>query len=365
MASITKRGNTWQYSVSNYVDGKNKPIRKGGFLSKNEAIYAAAEIEAQKAKGKIKTTSEKPFALYFEKWIKTYKSNVHPNTKLRYKNSLKWIKEYFKNKPLNELTSFDYQEFLNWFGKNRSRASVEKIDSHSGACIRHAFNVGDIKYNITFNRQISATNDGKKAHDKYLDFDDSQKLYEYLLNHLEDSQFNYLFLLALVSGARFQELVGLTWKDLDFESNTIDINKAWDHQKQTGFTKTKNEQSVRKLTIDPAVMQEFKLICPDTHLDSRIFKSTYNPSKSLTNNGANSALEKILRELGIKIITVHGLRHTHASVLLYNGANIHYISERLGHRDFQTTMNTYSHVIKELKERDDSVATGIYHNQNV
>lgn len=169
-----------------------------------------------------------------------------------------------------------------------------------------------------------------------------------------------------MSGATFQELVGLTWKDLDFDNNIIDINKARrDHQKQTGFTKTKNEQSVRKLTIDPAVMQEFKLICPDTHLDSRIFKSTYNPSKSLTNNGANSALEKILRELGIKIITVHGLRHTHASVLLYNGANIHYISERLGHRDFQTTMNTYSHVIKELKERDDSVATGIYHNQNV
>lgn len=112
-------------------------------------------------------------------------------------------------------------------------------------------------------------------------------------------------------------------------------------------------------------MQEFKLIWPDTHLDSRIFKSTYNPSKSLTNNGTNSALEKVLTELGIKVITIHGLRHTHPSVLLYNRANINYISDRLGNRDVKTTTNTYSHVIKELKVRYDSVATGIYHNKNV
>lgn len=361
MASFTKRGSTWQYTISNYIDGKNHPIRKGGFNTKREAQIAAAEVEAQKVNGKIKLINKEPFAKYFEKWIKTYKGNIHPNTKLRYQNSLKWVKDYFKNKPLVEITSFDYQEFLNWFGKNRSKASVDKIDSHVGACIRHAHNVGDIKYNITFNRKINATNLGKKAHDKYLNFDDSQKLYDYLLNHLEGSQFNYLFLIALVSGARFQELVGLTWKDLDFKHNTIDINKAWDHQKQTGFTRTKNEQSVRKITIDPTVMQEFKLICPDTQLESRIFKSMYNPAKSLTNNGANSALEKILRELGIKIITIHGLRHTHASVLLFNGASTQYIAERLGHKDVQTTLNTYSHVIKELKTRDDSVAIGIYH----
>lgn len=169
-----------------------------------------------------------------------------------------------------------------------------------------------------------------------------------------------MFILALVSGARFQELVGLTWKDLDFENNIFDINKAWDHQKQSGFTPTKNEQSIRKIAVDPAVMKEFKLICPDTNLDDRIFKSPHSPSKSLTNNGTNSALEKILKELGLKIITVHGLRHTHASVLLFNGASTQYIAERLGHKDVQTTLNTYSHVIKELKTRDDSVAISIY-----
>lgn len=58
--------------------------------------------------------------------LNVYKSNVHPNTKLRYKNSLKWVKGYFNKQPLNELTSFDYQEFLNWFGKGRSKESAKK-----------------------------------------------------------------------------------------------------------------------------------------------------------------------------------------------------------------------------------------------
>lgn len=59
--------------------------------------------------------------------------------------------------------------------------------------------------------------------------------------------------------------------------------------------------------------------------------------------------------LNIEPITVHGLRHTHLSVLLYKKASIHYVSERLGHCDIETTLKEYTHVLKEIRIQDEQV----------
>lgn len=68
----------------------------------------------------------------------------------------------------------------------------------------------------------------------------------------------------------------------------------------------------------------------------------------------------LLSDLDIDSITAHGLRHTHASVLLYKGANIHSASKRLGHATIQTTLDHYSHVLKKMEERDELIAVNVY-----
>ncbi len=65
-------------------------------------------------------------------------------------------------------------------------------------------------------------------------------------------------------------------------------------------------------------------------------------------------LKKVLDDLDLKSISMHGLRHTHASVLLYKKVSIYYVSERLGHQDIQTTISVYSHVIKEMRIDDEN-----------
>lgn len=72
----------------------------------------------------------------------------------------------------------------------------------------------------------------------------------------------------------------------------------------------------------------------------------------VTNNAVNKCLRSICKKLNIKQITCHSLRHTHASMLLYKGINIKYISRRLGHKNVITTLDTYSHVIDELEQQD-------------
>ena len=83
-----------------------------------------------------------------------------------------------------------------------------------------------------------------------------------------------------------------------------------------------------------------------------VFFSPHSKSKVLSNNSSNKLLEIILKELNMERISVHGLRHTHASLLLYRKVSIFFISERLGHADIDTTLRHYAHVIKELRIED-------------
>jgi integrase len=83
-----------------------------------------------------------------------------------------------------------------------------------------------------------------------------------------------------------------------------------------------------------------------------IFLSPSSKYKVINNTNANKLLRKTLEGLGIDPITMHGLRYTHVSVLLYKKISLNFVSGRLGHKDIETTYNYYSHVIKELREED-------------
>lgn len=138
MASIQKRGKTYQFTLSHMVDGVSKPIRKGGFKTKKEAQIAAAEIEAQLSIELLPHLKPMPFDEYFDKWMELYKSNLTKTTKLHYDYTSRTIIEYFGGKPLQEIKRHDYQLFLNKFGANKSKETVEKVNGNVRACVQDA-----------------------------------------------------------------------------------------------------------------------------------------------------------------------------------------------------------------------------------
>ncbi len=359
MASYQKRGKTWQYTIS----AKPKPIRKGGFRTKKEAQVAATEVEAELRRGIVPQIKLVPFDEYFESWLKVYKRDVGKNTLERYLNTLSTIKEYFAGKPIQNIDKRLYQEFLNKYGEGHAKESTRKLNTHIRACVKDAVDEGLIRVDFTRGAKITGK-EGKRPEEKHLDYGESQRLLLELYKRLAESEVYYLLLLALTSGLRFAEIVGLTRKDFDFTNNIISINKTWGYTKKMhkGFGPTKNPQSVRKIRMDSKTMSVFKNLFeskPD-NIHRLIFYSPKSKYKVISNAGANKALEKILLDLRIEPITVHGLRHTHASVLLYQGISIYYVSERLGHADIETTMNTYAHVVKELREKDEDQTTNIF-----
>lgn len=363
MASFQQRGKTWQYTVSRMVNGKSDPIRKGGFRTKKEAQVAAAEVEANLQKGISPILRTDPFAPYFKKWVDLYKKNVTAQTRYHYGRTADVIEEYFADKPLQKITRQDYQAFINNYGSTRSKETVEKLHNHCRACIRDAVEDRIIPFDITRKTVLTWTVKAKKSKEKHLNFSEAKELFKELRNRLERGLGYYLIYLALSTGLRFGELVGLTDKDFDFEENTINIDKTWGYSNKMskGFGPTKNEESVRIIKVDKFTMGIFKDLIENTptNIHRLVFFSSTSKYKVITNANVNKLLGKTLDFLEIDRINLHGLRHTHASVLLYQKVSMNYVSERLGHQDVKTTWETYSHILDEMRVEDENETVAI------
>lgn len=369
MASFQKRGKTWQYTVSRYTNGKYDPIRKGGFRTKGEARAEAVEIENMLKKGGLTINiAPIPFHQYFKEWYNLYKVevlNLSNNTLSNYKYSLKIIKEHFGETPLQNITRRQYQKFISTFGKTKSKETVDKIHSHIRACVREAIREKLITDNFTDDIIVSAKVSPKKKEDKYLGFNESVFLLNEVKRRLDTGVGYYLILLALTSGLRYSEMVGLTKEDFCFSSNTIHISKTWAYSKRmgSGFGPLKNVSSERVINMDNTTMEIFKyyLKTVPKNENNLAFYSAASKHKVISNTDVNKLLNKTLKDLKIKEITLHGLRHTHASILIYKKElTLQYISERLGHKDTTTTSRVYSHVLDELREEDSNTATTIF-----
>jgi integrase len=253
---------------------------------------------------------------------------------------------------------------LNKYGFTKSKESVEKVNSHVRACVKDAVEGGFLLHDFTRKAVITWTKPSKKESDKHLDVVESEKLMKAVLSKLGESLCYSLILLGLTSGMRYGEMVGLTRKDFDFSQNRLTINKTWGYMKRSpkGFGPTKNEQSNRRIKMDKATMLHFEQLFESNpeNPDDLFFYNRLSKYKVISNTQANDALKDILHSLGITPITIHGLRHTHASVLLYKNVSIYYVSERLGHSSIETTQKRYAHVVRELREKDEQKTMEIY-----
>lgn len=358
MASIKQRGKTFEYCVSRYVNGKYKPIRKGGFASSTEAKVAALEVELQVKKKRNIIVKDKSLSSLFKEWIDTYKTgSISEKTTERYYAHQELVEEHFKDTAIQAISKMDYQKFLNEFAKTHAKESTRKLNTHIRACVKYAIEEGYIQNNFTENAIIFGKVKAKSEEEKYIEYDEAKRLYEYLINEEKIYLSHLLILLAVVSGMRFSELVGLNRSDFNFEENYITVNKTWDYKKEY-FGNTKNEQSKRTLFIDKAVMEKFKDWFSMTEERSPIFSDKMHGV--ITNAATNKALRRMLKRLNIKSVTMHALRHTHGSMLLADGASIVYVSERLGHADVQTTNNVYSHILKKLRSKEDKRAMYLF-----
>ena len=188
-----------------------------------------------------------------------------------------------------------------------------------------------------------------KKKQKFLNLYDLQTLLKNL-NLSSEINWDWFFLLIAKTGLRFAEALALTPEDFDFEKQCIVVNKSWNYKEKEGhFQPTKNASSNRSVMVDWQLMQQFKSLIANKVSNKPIF---FEEGQRVYNSTLNKKLTRYCEELGIPTISIHGLRHTHASLLLYEGVSVASVAKRLGHNNTTTTQETYIHIIKELENKD-------------
>ncbi|MFQ6761440.1 site-specific integrase [Limosilactobacillus reuteri] len=293
--------------------------------------------------------STKLFYKYYMDWIKLYKEKaVRKVTLDKYYLTHRKIKELAPELHMNELTRQSYQKLLNNYAATHEKQTTLDFHHHLKAALVDALDEGLLEHDPTRRAIIKGVDPSNKKN-KFLNLYELQKL----LRHLDlgdELNWDWFILLVSKTGLRFAEALALTPEDFDFERQQIIVNKSWNYKTPIGnFQKTKNESSNRVVMVDWHLMNQFKSLIQNKESDWPIFVPH---NKRVFNSTVNGLLEKYCYKLDIPTISVHGLRHTHASLLLYEGVSVASVAKRLGHANTTTTQETYIHIIEELENKD-------------
>lgn len=362
MANFVKRGKSWQYEISyKKKDGKYAKLRKSGFRTKADAKAEAAEMELELHKGYNPDMKNMLVSDYFATWMKNYKKDeVSERTYGCYKHTLNNIKKYLPTTSLSEVTKKDYQEMLNEFAETHAKDTTKRFHTHFRAMMLDALDNKIVLNDVTRKPVIKGKAETKKASEKFLELVELKRLIRDCEGRLDPRYTSpYLIILGSATGARFSELEGLTWDDIDLDNQLIDINKTWILNQ--GFAPTKNLSSNRIIDIDSRTndllknyKKDQKELFEELKIDNENNLVFFNYRDGvISSNAVNKELKKIQGQLDIKQpITFHGLRHTHASILLTQEIDLISIAERLGHKDTSVTQEVYSHILDELKRKN-------------
>ena len=256
-----------------------------------------------------------------------------------------WLKKLIPDLKMCDMDRIAYQRLLNDYAKYHERQTTMDFHHQLKGAILDAVDEGLIPRDPTRKAIIK----GKPPRDKKPKYLSQFELHTLLANlDLKgDVNWDWLILLVAKTGMRFSEALAITPKDFDFSHQALSIGKTWDYKGKGGFLPTKNKTSVRKIQIDWQTVVQFSELIKDKPEDEPLFVDC-----KVYNSTVNDVLRRRCKLAGIPTISIHGLRHTHASLLLFAGVSIASVARRLGHASINTTQKTYLHIIQELENKD-------------
>ena len=292
------------------------------------------------------TSATDLFCDYYAQWVKVYKDGAIRNVTMRkYELTMTWLRKLAPTLKLADLDRIEYQKLINGYAEHHERQTTMDFHHQLKGAILDAVDEGLISRDPT--RKVIIK--GRQPRQKKIKYLNQFELHA-MLSDLDlgpKPSWDWLILLVAKTGLRFSEALGLTPDDFDFVHQTLSVNKTWDYKNGGGFVPTKNASSVRKVQLDWQLIMQLSALLKDLPRNEPIFARG-----KVYNSTANAALTRHCENAGVPVISVHGLRHTHASLLLFAGVSVASVSKRLGHASMNTTQETYLHVIRELENKD-------------
>ncbi|MFC5713828.1 tyrosine-type recombinase/integrase [Thalassorhabdus alkalitolerans] len=363
----TQQGQKWMFKMDvgiNPETGQRKTTTRRNFRTKKEAQVAASKLEQEIASGLFLQNDSLTFKEVFNQWYENHSKTIKVSTKKRIESMFnKHILPRFGKLKIKDITRPYCQEMINDIA--HSIASVNDIKIQANQVFKYA-----IKMDILLKNPLDHVTIPKQAKELVHESSDREernywkkeeiKKFLTITNQELSLRDHVLFHLLIYTGARKGELLALTWDDIDFEAGSLRLSKTLFYsQGQHLFQTSKTKDSKRLISLSTQTLsllkkwqiqqKEENLAWGNRNKDDIVF--TRDEGTPLRSAYLNEKLNIIIKKHTLHRITIHGLRHTHASLLFEAGASIKEVQERLGHSDIKMTMNIYTHVTDHLKEQ--------------
>jgi len=287
------------------------------------------------------------FHEYFTEWMEVYKQGaVRTITYQKYLLTLRWLTELAPALKICELDKRSYQNLINEYAKTHEKQTVKDFHHHLKSAVLDALDEGLLQVDPIRKVIIKGKTPAVKK-PKFLSQHELKSLLANL-NLTDTPNWDWFILLVAKTGARFSEALALCPNDFIFEERKIKITKTWNYKcANGGFAETKNQSSQRTMQIDTVLCSQFSSLIKEFPTNKPIFVNG-----RVFNSTVNNRLEAICKVAEVPVISIHSLRHSHASALIFAGVSIASIAKRLGHSSVTTTQETYLHIIQELENQD-------------
>lgn len=345
---------TWTYVLYYYDDhGNRKQKKKRGFKTKKEATDALRKLEVQVNEGTYVESKNVLFKQYIEDWLSIKKISLSNSTISLYKRSIKnHISLSLGNIVLSKMKPQHIQKFIiGMHEAGLADASIKRIFNIVNVCLNDAVNLGDLSSNPA--RKVEKP--------KVLPKEMAIWTVEQIQHFLESSKNHRLyciFHLAIMTGLRKGEILGLRWKDVDLEKQVLYVTQTLETDGKTIKKGAKTKGSVRSVTISPSTKEVLLKHKEQQDAEKAYFASEYDNLDLVicAENGApyhprnlTRTFNTLTKKADLPHIRFHDLRHTHAALMIAQNEPMKLIADRLGHSKITTTMDTYGHLLPNMQ----------------
>lgn len=336
------------------LDGRRK-----AFYGKTRSDVAKRLATAIKAHqdGLPTPNDRQTFGQFTEKWIAAITPTVREKTAWNYANLLRHHAIPHIGKI--QLTKLQPADLIRLYEKRRKAGAAPRSVLHLHRvlfrCLRFAERRGDVT------RNVAALVDAPKvARTEFRCLTEADA--RLLLGVVEGDRLEALLILALSTGMRSGELLGLTWRAVDFDRGSVSVvaSMQWT-PRGMALAEPKTTRSRRVIDIEPRVIAALKRHRAAQEMEHRVLGAdARGPIPDLvftTRTGRPIEGRNLIREwfrpllvrAGLPAIRIHDLRHSYASIALARGVHPKVVQEALGHSTIAVTLDLYSHVVPSLQ----------------
>lgn len=329
-----KKRKTYYYSVS--VGGKRH--LKRGFKTRAEAKRAETEFLYNYDEVDEENITFGQLSKMYLDWYKRRRKNssyVKIESVVRIHLNPRFERKKIKNINKRDITKM-HDELLD----ELSVTSAKKIHTVISAILNYAIEHDYLNINVA--REIGNINIKSNKIMNFWTVDEFRKF----ISVVDDLLYKTFFMVLFYGGLRKGEALALTWNDINFENNTINIDKTVYLRK---VTSPKNESSIRKIKMPQHTINllgELKLQ-NKVEIDYAVFGVAYDHIPETT---IDRHYNNYIKKASVKRIRIHDFRHSHASYLINQGNDIQIVSKRLGHSNTSTTYDIYSHLYPNVED---------------